>query len=787
MPRPVEPGSQAATIIEEEERLLADVVARLAAPDDALPGVPTDYDRQLIELRDAIGEAKAEDLAPLVEQMARLSAIASQRGRVKVAPVDSMSPYFGHMRLREDGRERDVLVGKRAFTPRGAAGKTPIVDWRNAPVSRIYYRYEEGDDYDETFEGHHLEGIVAVRRNLAIVNGRLRRIGCPQGTFVRDARGNWFQAEGDLRPTLQGGQGTAARPPRPTPTTGRKGQKSALGVDGRIPRADKHLPEIAALIDREQFDLITQPASGLVLIQGGAGSGKTTVALHRVAYLHFAEPQRFKPKKMLIVVPSKALARYVEGVLPSLGVSGVPVFVYRDWVAERRKKLLPGAGKQYADGTPDAVIRVKKHPALLTLLEDVCARQVESIEATLAAEAPDAIARFRELAGRPIVPRLRKVAAWLGKQEQLAPPERTRQEALVKRLRRRAADVVRDWEETLTDRALLDRGFAGTDVTADELRRTVAWVTEQKSSSPEEEYEGIDEERMTAADGKRLDDDETSVAGRLDHEDDPLLLRLFQIKQGGLIDRDGNEVRYEHISIDEAQDFSVVDLKVLHEATTSQRSLTVAGDTAQRIVFDNDFSDWPSHLRAAGFSAIEIHPLKLSYRSTAEVMRFSREILGPLADPEEPLVARNGAPVELHAFVDTGEMAAFLSDALRSLIGREPTASVAVIARYPEQADLLYGALHVAEVPALRRVRREDFAFSPGIDVTDVAQVKGLEFDYVVIADVSVQSFPETLEARHLLHIAATRAAHQLWLLLSGTPSPLLPKDMLAGAIEMTG
>ena len=89
---------------------------------------------------------------------------------------------------------------------------------------------------------------------------------------------------------------------------------------------------------------------------------------------------------------------------------------------------------------------------------------------------------------------------------------------------------------------------------------------------------------------------------------------------------------------------------MLLEATRDKqggRSVTIAGDTAQRLVFDNDFPDWTTHLRAAGHDAALIRPLRLSYRSTAEVMRFARAILGPLADPDEPLVARNGAPVEL--------------------------------------------------------------------------------------------------------------------------------------------
>ena len=67
----------------------------------------------------------------------------------------------------------------------------------------------------------------------------------------------------------------------------------------------------------------------------------------------------------------------------------------------------------------------------------------------------------------------------------------------------------------------------------------------------------------------------------------------------------------------------------------------------------------------------------------------------------------------------------------------------------------------------MRRIAEQDFPFQPGVDVTDVAQVKGLEFDYVVLVDVTAASYPTSDEARHLLHIGATRAAHQLWIMTS--------------------
>src|SRR5204862_7541806 len=97
-----------------------------------------------------------------------------------------------------------------------------------------------------------------------------------------------------------------------------------------------------------------------------------------------------------------------------------------------------------------------------------------------------------------------------------------------------------------------------------------------------------------------------------------------------------------------------------------------------------------------------VRPLKLSYRSTAEVMLLAREILGPELAPDEPLAARPGEPVELHEFGDLGEAVAFLGDALRNLMAREPTASCAVISRHAEQADAVLQGRRTVEVPAPR-------------------------------------------------------------------------------------
>ncbi len=154
MAEKVQSGTPAADIIDAEETLHAKVQARAAADltkRSASRPMTADLDEQLISLRDSINEAKPEDLAPLVEQMTRLAALRSQLGSAQTLPIDTDSPYFAHMRLREGKRIREVLIGKRGFIDRKE--NIQIVDWRNAPISRIYYRYDEGDDYEEEIAG----------------------------------------------------------------------------------------------------------------------------------------------------------------------------------------------------------------------------------------------------------------------------------------------------------------------------------------------------------------------------------------------------------------------------------------------------------------------------------------------------------------------------------------------------------------------------------------------------------------------------------------------------------
>ena len=797
---------EARDIVDDEQQMAARVSRRLSrslTAKSAVQGPAPELDAQLISLRDQMGEARAEDVPALLAEMMRLSAVRSVDAPEAQGAVDPRSPYFGHLRLEETvfepGRKtptekrRDVLIGKRGLVDREAG--VVIVDWRNAPISRIYYRYDEGDDYDEDFGREERSGVVLARRTVSFRDGALVRVKSTAGTFVvadeTDGSRRWVELPQEHVRELTGGVGTAVRAPRARPQTrGRRGRRRgrsaaarqnqrALGHTGpSYLRPDKHLPEIAALIDPTQFEAMTRPNAGVVVLQGGAGSGKTTVALHRIAYLAFADPDRFRPHRMTVVVQQPALVHYVARVLPGLDVGQVRVQSYLDFCRFAVRTLLPEVDRDLIEDAPREVAAFKKHPGLLQAIVDQSARRLRAARASLAAatagcpEHPQVCALLGDDdTGRPLAQVFDRALTRLAGLD-ISANTRERARRALEQHQAIALDIVGQWEELIGDDVLLGPIRATFDPAA--FDSALRWTAEQVADDDDDQ---IDPASKRPVDGRA---EERGPRRMFDAHDLPLLLNLCVERFGSLRGPSGRAVRYDHVAIDEAQDLAAVEVRPLIAAAGPTPSVTLAGDIVQKIVFDNGFETWGQLLAQLQVDATCVEPFRLTYRSTREVVAFGQEVLGPLAPKTPPSAARSGAPVDVFAFDEAGEALSFLADNLRSVMGREPQASVAVLARYPERAAFYARMLKQAEVPHLRHVAGADFSFSAGIDVTHIGQVKGLEYDYVILVDVTADMYPAQDAARHLLHIGATRAAHQLWLLTSRqNPSPLLPPDLL--------
>jgi superfamily I DNA/RNA helicase len=275
---------------------------------------------------------------------------------------------------------------------------------------------------------------------------------------------------------------------------------------------------------------------------------------------------------------------------------------------------------------------------------------------------------------------------------------------------------------------------------------------------------GVDAERRQTIDGQSIDaGTPDALAGTIDVEDLPILLCL-RAWQGDLGVRP-----LSHLVLDEAEDFSLFELLVLGRQLGDLRSVTLAGDEAQQT--ESSFAGWQESVATMGVGHAATVRLAVSYRCPQPVAELAHRILGTLAPQNPARAARQGAPLGRFRFPSEAQAQLFLASTLRDLMDREPGASVAVIAHDAATARRFHAS--VAELPEARLVLNGEFNFEPGIDFTDVDHAKGLEWDYVIVPDLTRDAYPATADSRRRLHVAVTRASHQLWMVTGGLTSPL--------------
>ena len=356
-------------ILEEEQQLLLQVKQGLLmhAAEEKKGEISKSQLENIIELRDSLSETLPEDVPAVMAQMERMLLLHTQQDSQNTDISFNLdTPYFAHIRLRENERDRDLLIGNQnCFSTHLPCS---IVDWKNAPISKIFYRYHEGEEYVEDIGEREIEGVLVTRRMLLIENGTLMRINWPEGVLENYSPNSknskkWHLITHKI-PRLESGQENNLDEFQSYEDQGNKSKTTARKNFSGY-RVDKHLRQITALVDPQQFEIITHSESGIVLIQGGAGSGKTTVALHRLAYLMSNKPQYFRPKTVLPIVFGPALANYMSKVLPALGVNGVRPRTYHKWVSGLRRRALPELPGNYAENTPMDVIELKRHPLWL--------------------------------------------------------------------------------------------------------------------------------------------------------------------------------------------------------------------------------------------------------------------------------------------------------------------------------------------------------------------------------------------------------------------------------------
>ena len=596
-----------------------------------------------------VASTRDEDKAALASDEAVAHGLTALR-KDKSEGLDSLEeqPYFARVVTEElneagDLKEVEFRLGTASFPAQR------IIDWRKAPISKLYYDFKEGDDFSETIQDREREGTIKLRRSYHGRRDVLNIIETPRGTLVVQ-NGKWKVKDGG----------------EPLSRTS--------GHDG-------HLPPILSLITAEQFELITKDAKKPIVIQGIAGSGKTTVALHRLAWLLHEDNSNAKAEKCLVVMQSPSLKAYVDTTLPELKIHGVPIRTFQQWAS----KLVTELAGPRPSGIFQKTIEMERFKSSVVCLQ-LMNKYVE------------------------------------------AHPERDTSNHV--------ADLFRFFQFLTAQEVFWPKW--------DEIRKQLKEQVERQ---------------------------------HCEEQDDPLILHLIYLEHGYYPVRSAESLGVcDHVVIDEAQDFGLIEIKALLNAVDQKRTVTIVGDLAQKIVMGRNFESWEVVLRDAGFENTSPIELTVSYRTTREVLDLAGKLRGgELQIPPSAQKLRSGP---IPSFLKTDSPAALpnmVASWIRACQGENANALSAVIFRHPKEAQAMTEELRKLGLPSVRWGHREQFDFSPGVAITSIHQVKGLEFRNVLVVEPNEENYPVIEEGRNLLYVAATRAEVRLDFMGTKTPSALLP------------
>lgn len=629
-------------------------------------------------------------------------------------------PYFGRLDFSEVGKSRSKLyIGKQGvYDPESS--KPIVIDWR-APVASLFYSFTGGDDASYEAPEGVIEGLVYLKRNLVIRQGILERV---SDTYNRESEG---------------------------PAVSDEFLVYRLGEN-----KDNRLRDIVSTIQAEQDLIIRAAKNTALIIQGVAGSGKTTVALHRLAFLLYQYKEQIKAERMVIFAPNHMFIDYISEVLPELGVGDIQQSTFADWATSllalenepqddaheltRWFDLNEGQQQTATDSDKETIQYSGRFKGSLNFRE-MLDSYLERLEPTCVPEQ-----NFEPWEGVSLS--FSVIADWFNGEYRHYPVAK-RKERVLARIHR--------WIEM-------------------ELKKAPSAVLlkerKKKAQQREKAYARKWPELDSLAIYKRMMQDKSSgipssilkethsylKEGQVKEEDLAALLYLFARTQ-----EIGGNMTFDHVVIDEAQDFSPLQVAVLDEFVKGH-SFTILGDLSQAIHYYKGIQSWKEMQDLFTPEDTAYYALTRSYRSTMEIIDFANGILerGVGTDLLAVPVFRSGEPVKQLSMAEEDREEVIAETLTKVLEGSHRT--VALLTRTMEDARKLHGALSARSFN-MQLIGGEQRQYMGGISVLPTYLSKGLEFDAVILTDVDEAQY-RARDAR-LLYVGCTRALHELWLLHS--------------------
>ena len=606
-----------------------------------------------------------------------------------------MQPYFAKVRLQmRPGRPaRDVYIGAAGMTDEHSIPL--VVDWRS-PVAETYYNQEMGST------------SYSVDGKTRTVNLELRR----QFDIVRDKLNMYFDTTVAIEDSL------------------------LLGALKK--HHSEKLQAITATIQREQNQIVRHDDVPVLLVNGIAGSGKTSVLLQRIAFLLYRERKTLNPDQVYLFTPNNVFEHYIDTVLPSMGESNPQVFTWRDFIANE------GAGQRDSGEKTDPSQLRRLEAAMADLaLEPDDLREIRLNDTTLlkASQVQGAVEKFVRFGVGPRFCALVK-------------------DELHDRLSRKIAQMSKD-DETQEEMLALDVDeqvqIFGETISPDDEKETAELTRKYLEHRFEGAHELIDSLSWLRFDriGMRILGQSALSATEW------LYLKLLITGTGD------KNARY--VMIDEVQDYTVSQLMVLAKHF-SRAHFLLLGDEHQAISEGTATFAQVADVFHETHGSIEECRLLTSYRSSPEIT----ELFCSMLDHDEQLkltsVHRAGVMPEIRE-LPAEDREGYIAELQRIAdTAAADEGLTAIVAESDSRVSWLSKQLG----PSVRVLGKDSDLPATGVVLLSLRVAKGLEFDHVVIPDAQAEVYPDTPLSRRRMYTAISRAMHRATILSQGQMTPLL-------------
>ena len=604
----------------------------------------------------------------MLEEKFRLESQISSIERAK------NTPYFARIDFESKANNEKCYIGKLGV--QDYDNNIITVDWR-APISSLYYDSNIGECSYEAPDGT-IKGNLTLKRQYTIENSKLINFN-DVDTVSNDEL---------LKPYLS-------------------------------VSADNRLKNIVSTIQAEQNKIIREKLGKNIVIQGIAGSGKTTVALHRIAYLVYNNRDLYKPSDYMVIGPNKFFVNYISGILPDLDVNGVSEYtieeVFEKYVDENYTinnnldKITDFDNISKVKTSLELKNKINEYFKTIEILpnEDFKIKNEKIISKSIIKELYDEI---NPKYYKSIKLKIDRLILLINKYVD------TNKESITTNLIKRkvSGEIINEFKNNIN--IYLKKYFKVLNLKIKKIY--------------------IDILNSLNIDTREINNN------KIDIEDIPPLLYIKYLLMG-----DNTFDNYKHVVIDEAQDYGQFAFYVLNKIFKNA-TFSIYGDLAQSLYTYRSIDNWECLNNT--FKDLEILKLNKSYRTTIEIMEEANKINKKLNLTEAIPVIRHGDEVEY-----TNNDLVYLINKLK-----ENYKTIAVITKTQDEADNLYKTLK--DKIDINLINKNNLNYDNNINILPSYLSKGLEFDSVIIVDSFDKENNIDLK---LLYVSMTRALHKLLIL----------------------